>query len=592
MEVLSFKTRIINKHGTLEEWNQHLETVLLPGEVAIVEVLRDGPVPDGLHFEVDDFPATLIKVGDGSAPFKYLPWLSAKAGDVYQWAKAKAKPSYSTTEIKGFNEAVTGLITDNVTDTLFRLVQDKSRYEEERIIILKLQQTLKGTDSYTDVPNSSLELQMYDDEEVMERIKALELKVGSSTVATQITVQLDEAKKALQAEIDRKQDILQFADVEKGFNYTGGLDGKKAVTDGWVKNEIKVAKADLQTNIDTKQDILKWAGAEKNAYDPERNKAVAENLLRETVDALDGDFEEALNSAKKTLTQKIETDVRTAKESLTQKINTDVTSARNDLTTKINGDIQNTKETLRKEFSNTIRETRVELENRIEDSAGDTKAELRNELGATRTDLESTIANTADATKEMLRNEFNESTTILETLITSTVSGAEVRLRTEMEEAHRGLQNGCQAGLQEVRNILTEKIDSDVTNTETTLRSEFTAKLEEALREVDRLLAENASGTKTELTTKIQKDLETLREDLIREIVRVGQSGGLRFAGADDGYGYDGIFALAVTDAYVGKQVDDTKLELNQKIDALTISDMKASDSYVIFNCGDSAIES
>ena len=83
-------TRLKLKYDTLENWNKvdaadkGGNLVLLAGEVAICSI----PVTDPqgkVRQEVP--PATLIKVGDGATAFKDLPWLSAKAADVYAWAK-------------------------------------------------------------------------------------------------------------------------------------------------------------------------------------------------------------------------------------------------------------------------------------------------------------------------------------------------------------------------------------------------------------------------------------------------------------------------------------------------------------------------
>lgn len=85
-----FFTRIRLKYDTYENWKDE-NPVLLEGEIAIVnltseieqnEVDNENKVDGG---EIES--AILIKVGDGKTPFNNLPWLSAKAADVYNWAK-------------------------------------------------------------------------------------------------------------------------------------------------------------------------------------------------------------------------------------------------------------------------------------------------------------------------------------------------------------------------------------------------------------------------------------------------------------------------------------------------------------------------
>lgn len=96
-------TRLKLKYDTLENWNKvdaadkGGNLVLLAGEVGICSI----PVTDPQGKVMQEVPpATLIKVGDGTSKFKDLPWLSAKAADVYPWAKAASKPSYDYSEIK------------------------------------------------------------------------------------------------------------------------------------------------------------------------------------------------------------------------------------------------------------------------------------------------------------------------------------------------------------------------------------------------------------------------------------------------------------------------------------------------------------
>ncbi len=81
-----FFTRIQLKYDTWENWDAKKDTLkLLKGEIAIVDV----PATKDLSQEnnANDESAILIKIGDGATVFGSLPWLSAKAADVYSWAK-------------------------------------------------------------------------------------------------------------------------------------------------------------------------------------------------------------------------------------------------------------------------------------------------------------------------------------------------------------------------------------------------------------------------------------------------------------------------------------------------------------------------
>ena len=83
----TLKTRIQLKYDTLDNWN-HLsdDKILKAGEVAAVAIPAK-TTTDGNGKTITTAPTTLFKVGDGTSTFKKLPWLSALAADVHEWAK-------------------------------------------------------------------------------------------------------------------------------------------------------------------------------------------------------------------------------------------------------------------------------------------------------------------------------------------------------------------------------------------------------------------------------------------------------------------------------------------------------------------------
>ena len=121
----TLKTRIKLKYDTLTNWQgESANVVLLKGEVAICEV------PTGSSIEQVTPPAILFKVGDGIKTFAQLPWVSGLAADVYAWAKAATKPTYTagevgaaptnhnhtTSAITDFTTAVNGLIDAKIEE--------------------------------------------------------------------------------------------------------------------------------------------------------------------------------------------------------------------------------------------------------------------------------------------------------------------------------------------------------------------------------------------------------------------------------------------------------------------------------------------
>lgn len=113
MATKKFKARLVNKIDTYENWISN-DPVLLKGEIAIVDVPASIDV-------VQQEPAVLMKIGDGTKKFSELPWISAKSADVYSWALAPTKPTYQASEIEGLDAYISGKVED--TDTQYQLVK-------------------------------------------------------------------------------------------------------------------------------------------------------------------------------------------------------------------------------------------------------------------------------------------------------------------------------------------------------------------------------------------------------------------------------------------------------------------------------------
>ena len=92
MATTTLNTRIALKYDTLANWNAS-EFILKKGEVAICSLAT------GETAEQSTPPAVLLKVGDGVHKFSALPWASGLAADVYGWAKAATKPTYTANEV-------------------------------------------------------------------------------------------------------------------------------------------------------------------------------------------------------------------------------------------------------------------------------------------------------------------------------------------------------------------------------------------------------------------------------------------------------------------------------------------------------------
>ena len=98
-------TRIQSKYDTLNNWIASAQgaTPFIPlkGEICIVEIPSTNTAAQTQSNGQSQMtpPAIAIKVGDGTHNFLGLPWIQGIAGDVYAWAKAVNKPTYTGNEI-------------------------------------------------------------------------------------------------------------------------------------------------------------------------------------------------------------------------------------------------------------------------------------------------------------------------------------------------------------------------------------------------------------------------------------------------------------------------------------------------------------
>ena len=107
------QTRIQLKYDTYTNWQTN-NPVLRKGELGIAEVPAETGATQGE-------PAVLIKVGDGTSNWKDLKYITGLAGDVYAWAKAATKPTYTANEISGLSNYISGQIKDTDTQYTIRL---------------------------------------------------------------------------------------------------------------------------------------------------------------------------------------------------------------------------------------------------------------------------------------------------------------------------------------------------------------------------------------------------------------------------------------------------------------------------------------
>lgn len=108
MSTTTLAAKITLRYDSYENWideskeAQGANLVLLPGEIGLCEIPgATKTVIDGDEtIDITTAPTLLFKVGGiEGKPFKELPWASAKAADVYSWAKTATKPEYTAEEV-------------------------------------------------------------------------------------------------------------------------------------------------------------------------------------------------------------------------------------------------------------------------------------------------------------------------------------------------------------------------------------------------------------------------------------------------------------------------------------------------------------
>lgn len=119
-------TRIKNKIDTLERWLAN-DPVLLPGEIAFVKVPTGAEHINPVTGVKEPVVELLMKVGDGTNDFENLAWASAKASDVYNWAKTSDIKDVKVKVVIGKDNAGKDIIDANTNlGTWLATVNDRS----------------------------------------------------------------------------------------------------------------------------------------------------------------------------------------------------------------------------------------------------------------------------------------------------------------------------------------------------------------------------------------------------------------------------------------------------------------------------------
>ncbi|MBQ8829953.1 MAG: hypothetical protein IJ022_07685 [Burkholderiaceae bacterium] len=160
------------KYDSYTNWTTN-NPKLKKGEMAIA-VIATGEKSDSQEVGSVSIPQVLIKFGNGSSNYNDLPFASARAADVYSWAKQ------SEEDFKEFLENFIGneMGIDIDTDTQYKIVKGSNDYT------YKLQSKAKDATTWTDVSGSSFTIPEYNDTELRGKINAAQTQITAAFSGT------------------------------------------------------------------------------------------------------------------------------------------------------------------------------------------------------------------------------------------------------------------------------------------------------------------------------------------------------------------------------------------------------------------------
>ena len=319
--VKNLNTRIALKYDSYANWQEY-NPILLKGEIAIAELPVSENKPGagepnaaGSTPAIQNAPNILIKVGDGTNHYNDLKFVSALAADVYSWAKAATKPTYSAGEITGLKDYIGQQIQD--TNTQYRIVAvDGAAYS------YKLQKKDIGDADYTDVAGSVISLT-----DVDARLDVLEAAIGENgAVATKIASAIDA--------LDYTGKAVDAAKFVTNVTETNGIievtTGSIEVADVPELPQSKVTG--LETTLADKQDKVSFENKPS-----ESDKVATVKSITDRIGALDSVAADDAASATKVVAEVTQTDgIVTVKKVAVANILPDVADTENGFVVAVN----------------------------------------------------------------------------------------------------------------------------------------------------------------------------------------------------------------------------------------------------------------
>lgn len=293
-------TRIQLKYDTLANWNASTFN-LKKGEIALVEV----PTVEGATLQ-----PVMFKVGVGDKKFSELDWVSAKAADVYGWAK-KSQAEFET-YVKGLVDTVSlsNYYTKAEVDALLKAITDaasllagrvstlENKYNIDKnlsVIVSELEDKIAGIDTgVTNVTGANAIAVSGDGTKVVSLV--IDPSAGNvvlSQSASGLKAEVDLSNHALKSEIRTDEEIKNIATTEIGrlIDVSGDDETLKnigALVDYVENNAADIAE--LVTDVNTANTNASNAVSTANtaAGDAATAKATAESAVEIANEAKSG----------------------------------------------------------------------------------------------------------------------------------------------------------------------------------------------------------------------------------------------------------------------------------------------------------------
>ncbi|WP_251316643.1 hypothetical protein [Flintibacter muris] len=183
--------------------------------------------------------AILLKLGDGTTAFNDLPYITALAGDVPEWAKAATKPVYEAKEIKNIDTYIAGKVQD--TDTQYKLEQDAT---DPHILILSAKAL--ADEDYTEVVRITTADTTYTAADGSVTVDA-----DAKTIGVNMSAEADNGLEKKDDGLyvkDRTVDVVKKATANAGYiaSYQVTVDGTVVGADINIPKDYLVKSADIK----------------------------------------------------------------------------------------------------------------------------------------------------------------------------------------------------------------------------------------------------------------------------------------------------------------------------------------------------------